>query len=173
MKRNYLLLVFLFFLQYGFCQSSPAIFEVARKGTLSDIEALYKADTGVVNAIDQNGFSPLILACYRANTDVVTFLLAHQCDVNYVSNEGTALMAATVKGNLPLAKLLLNNGADPNLTNSSGMTALMYAVQFKSIEMVKFLLENKANKLLKNNEGKTAFEYAVFSNNETITNLLK
>ena len=82
-------------------------------------------------------------------------------------------MASVVKGNNELVKLLINKGANLDLTDSNGITALIYAVQFKNIEILKTLLEHKANKSLVDKNGKTAFEYAVFSGNEEIINLLK
>lgn len=82
-------------------------------------------------------------------------------------------MAAVVRGKNELAKSLLENGANPNLTNLQGTTALMYASQFKNVELVKLLLQYKADKTIINKEQKTAFEFAVFSNNDEIINLLK
>lgn len=155
------------FAQNGNC------FDVARKGNLSEMKMLHANDFNIVNAIDQNGSSMLILACYRGNQEVAKFLIDNQADLNYVSKNGTALMASVVKGELQLVDELLKKGTNPNLTDDNGMTALMYAVQFKNVEMVKKLLSAKANKELKCKQNKTAFEYAVFSNNEEIINLLK
>ncbi len=155
-----------------FSQNSEC-FDVARKGNLSEIKALYEKDKNIVNAIDQNGSSMLILSCYRGNQEVAQFLINNNADVNYVSKNGTALMACIVKGESQLADELLKKGAKPDLTDDNGMTALMYAVQFKNVEIVKKLLKAKANKEQKCKQNKTAFEYAVFSNNEEIINLLK
>lgn len=148
-------------------------FDVARKGTVEQMMQLYEANHDVINSKNDFGFTPLILACYQGNIGVATFLIKKNADVNYVSDEGTALMAAVVKGNLELVKVLLINKANPDLSNSKGTTALMYAVQFNNYEITKLLLEHKADKTKINNEGKTAFEYAVFSNNEKIIPLLK
>jgi hypothetical protein len=150
-----------------------SIFDVARNGTLPEIEQLYTENKNCINEINEFGFSPLILACYKGNTEVAKFLIEKKTNLNYVSDEGTALMAAVVKGKNELVKLLLENGANPNLTNLEGTTALMYATQFKNIELVKLLLQYKADKTIVNKDQKTAFEFAVFSNNDEIINLLK
>lgn len=68
---------------------------------------------------------------------------------------------------------LLNNNANPNLTDAHGTTALIYAVQFKNPAILKILLSHNADKSKIDDKGKTAFEYAVFSNNDEIINLLK
>lgn len=155
-----------------FAQNSSC-FDVARKGNLSEMKMLYANDLNVVNAIDQNGSSMLILACYRGNQEVAKFLIDNQADLNYVSKNGTALMASVVKGELQLVDELLKKGTNPDLTDENGMTALMFAVQFKNVAIIEKLLSAKANKELKSKQNKTAFEYAVFSNNEEIINLLK
>lgn len=172
MMLNKILIIFLLtpFLSYG---QERDIFYVARNGTLVEIEKLYKLNPELINATNEYGFTPLILSCYNGNQEIVNYLVSKNVTIDYVSDEGTALMAVTVKGNVALVDFLLSNGANPNLTNASGMTALMYAVQFKNIEIIKLLLANKSDKLLVNNEGKTAFEFAVFSKNEEIINLLK
>ena len=166
-------LPFIFIFQISiFAQEKLDIFDVARKGTVNQIEALYKETPETINSPNQSGFSPLILACYSGNENVATYLIENS-NVDYVSSEGTALMAAVVKGNARLVKLLLEKKANPNLTNKQGVTALIFAVQFKNAEIIRLLLEHKASKSQIDNDGKTAFEYAVFAGDETIINLLK
>ena len=170
--KQFWLLLFIFFSALLQAQDKT-VFDVARKGTLSEIKAVYDKDKSIVNAIDDKGSSMLILACYRGNHEVAQFLIDNQADLNYVSKNGTALMACVVKVELQLVDELLKKGANPDLTDDNGMTALMYAVQFKNVEMVKKLVDAKANKEQKCKQNKTAFEYAVFSNNEEIINVLK
>lgn len=167
-----ILLIFLLSINAVFAQDVNC-FDVARKGILSDIKSLFEKDKSVVNAIDDKGSSMLILACYRGNDEVANFLIDKKAEVNYVSKNGTALMACVVKGEFELVDELLLNGANIDLKDQNGMTALMLAVQFNNPEMVKKLVEEKANKELKCNQNKTAFEYAVEFNYEKIINLLK
>jgi uncharacterized protein len=166
------ILVFLLITSTLFAQQKT-IFDVARSGTLEEIEGLYTENKNCIKEINEYGFSPLILACYKGNTEVAKFLIEKKSNLDYVSDEGTALMASVVRGKNELAKSLLENGANPNLTNLQGTTALMYATQFKNIELVKLLLQYKADKTIGNKDQKTAFEFAVFSNNDEIINLLK
>lgn len=165
------LLLFLFFSLHAFSQKT--IFNVARTGTVDEVKALMKENPNCINEISPEGFSPLILACYRGNAEVAKFLISNVKDINSTSGMGTALMVATVKGNAEIVKLLLDNKANPDLTDANGTTALIYAVQFSNPEIVKLLLENKADKAKTDDKGKTAFEYAAFSGNEQIINLLK
>lgn len=172
MKNKSLIILLLLCSIFSFSQTKDC-FDVARKGTISEMQLLFKENTKVVNSINTRGSSMLILACYTGNNEVAKFLIENNCDINYVSDNGTALMAAVVKGNNELIKILIKHGANLDLTDTNGITALIYAVQFKNIEILKTLLENNANKSLVDKNGKTAFEYAVFSGNEEIINLLK
>lgn len=171
--RNLRAVIFFFFSAIAvFSQEKTTIYDIARKGTIDQIQSLYKENPEIINTPNQSGFSPLILACYNGNEAVATYLI-EKVNLDYVSNEGTALMAAVVKGNVKLANLLLEKNANPNLTNKQGTTALIYAVQFKNAELIQLLLKYNASKSQLDNDGKTAFEYAVFSGDDAIINLLK
>ena len=165
--------MFLLFSFSSFAQESKTIFDVARSGTLTEANKLFQQNPKVVNEVNDAGYSPLILACYRGNTEVAKFLINNGADLNYNNSMGTALMAAVVKNNVEIANLLLDKNVDVEQTDANGTTALIYAVQFKNIGFVKLLLSKNANKGKVDINGKTAFEYAVFSGNQEITNLLK
>lgn len=157
----------------SYCQDAKSIFDIARKGSLEEIEAFLKTNPNAIDALNNNGFTPLILACYSGNNKVATHLIEKGCDVNYKSEMGTALMAAVVRGNPEMVTILLNNNADINSSDDNGVTALLFAVKFTNVEIIKILLSHKADKNLMDKEGKTAFEYAVLSEKEEIINLLK
>ncbi len=169
----FFLILIIFTPTFVVSQQVTDVFEIARKGTISQAEAVVKTYPKAFNAVNENGFSPLILACYRGNNEVAKFIINQGVDINVKSDMGSALMACIVKGNNEIAQFLIAKKADLNITDNQGTTALMYAVQFKNIEIIKLLLANHANKDSKDNKGKTAFEYAVFSADEAIINLLK
>lgn len=171
MKKTLVILALVCF--FNVKAQDKTVFDVARNGTLIEIQNLNKSNPELINTVNESKSSPLILACYRGNIEVAKFLIQNVKDINYNSDMGTALMAATYKNQLELVKLLLENKANPNATDANGTTALLLAVQFKNIPLVKLLLEYKADKTIKDSKGKTAFEYAAFSENEQIINLLK
>ena len=170
--KQFWLLLFIFFSALLQAQDKT-VFDVARKGTMSEIKAVYDKDKSIVNAIDDKGSSMLILACYRGNHEVAQFLIDNQADLNYVSKNGTALMACVFRSEFELVDELLKKNINLDLTDTNGQTALMLAVQFTNVEMVKKLVFAGANKALKCKQDKTAFEYAIFSGDNTIINLLK
>ena len=173
MKSSLFFIVMVFFLNFSFAQEKADVFDIARKGTLADAKNCVKLDPKAFSVLNPEGYSPLILACYRNNIEVAKFIIENGGDINGNSNMGTPLMAAIVKGNNEIAKILIDKKADVNLADANGTTALIYAAQFQNKTIIKLLLENKADKTHKSNEGKTAFEYAVFAGNEEIINILK
>jgi uncharacterized protein len=170
MKRL-ILLLFVVYSNFVFSQSD--VFSLARNGTLEDMKVYLNENPNAINDQTKEGFTPLILACYRGNIEVAKFLIENVKDVNSQSSMGSPLMAVAVKGYTDLAQALLNRGANPNVTDEKGTTALMYAVQFRNVAFVQLLLKHNADKTLRDKNGKTAFEFAVFSGNEEIINLLK
>ena len=105
-------------------QDAMNIFEASRTGDLERIIELSNTDKNLLDSADYKGFTPLILACYNNNIDIVSFLLEHEVSIDNGDNSGnTALMGVSFKGDLGIAKRLLKSGADPNLRNYNGATA--------------------------------------------------
>lgn len=170
--RKTTFLLFLFFLTTTVF-SQKDIFNVARTGTVEEVKTLMKHNPDCINDVSPEGYSPLILACYRGNTEVADFLIQHVKDINAGSGMGTALMAATVKGNVEIVKKLLEKKADPNIPDSNGTTALIYASIFKKHEVADFLIRAKANPYAKDNRGNSAIDYAILSNDDKLIQILK
>lgn len=172
--RNIILVLGLFLSSFISAQEkSKSIFDVARSGTVAEVQELMKQNPDVINQVNENGFSPLILACYRGNTDVADFLIENVKDVNYKSREGTALAGLAIKYNKDLVEHLLKKKADPNIADETGYTPLFWAVKSGNKDLVEQLLKYKADKTKKDSMGMTPFEYALQTNNREIINLLK
>lgn len=152
---------------------TKSVFDIARNGTVAEIKELMNNDPDIINRTNENGFSPLILACYRGNRDVADFLIDNVKELNYKSQEGTALAGLCIRYNKALVEHLLKKNADPNVPDRTGTTPLFWAVKSGNMELVEILLKYKADKTLKDSLGMTAFEYALKTNNREIINLLK
>lgn len=61
---------------------------------------------------------------------------------------------------LPLAKLLIDNGAGINIKDESGRTALMYAASCNSLKIAKLLIDNGADVNADDGYGRTVLDYA-------------
>lgn len=154
-------------------EKGKSIYDIARSGTVAEVKELMKQNPDIINQVNENGFSPLILACYRGNTEVAKYLIDHVKDLNYKSREGTALAGLSIKYNKELTEYLLKKNADPNIADPTGFTPLFWAVKFGNKELTELLLKYKADKTLKDSMGMTPFEYALKADNKEIINLLK
>jgi ankyrin repeat protein len=180
MKQNSLKKSFFFFAFITLLSASvsnaqskeTSIFDIARNGTLEQLKKIHKSDLFIIDKISKEGYSPLTLACYHGNNEVAKYLVKHVKDIDSKSGYGTPLMAATVKRNTELVKLLLEKNANPNKTDVNGSTALHFSVIFSYEDIVKLLIDANADKNIKDNRGKSAIDYATITGNEKITQLL-
>ena len=104
-----------------------------------------------VNAVDDRGYTALMIASENGNTEVVSALLTHEeIDVNAANKRGdTALTLAasfpTDQTNDAVLALLKRNEINFNAVNKDGKTALMLASQKGRKEVVLALLNKGVN----------------------------
>ncbi|MBV9462733.1 MAG: DUF1266 domain-containing protein [Verrucomicrobiae bacterium] len=87
------------------------LLDAATRGDADLVRALL--DTGVsVDVRDENGWTPLMKACWNGRAGATLLLLASHADVNATNARGeTAMMKAGQRGNTELMQLLKNAGA--------------------------------------------------------------
>lgn len=166
-----ILVFFLFFLQKS--QSQENIFDACREGNIEVVKKLYNLNKNSINALESEGYSPLVLACYYGHEDIVKFLADKVNSLNTETSYGSPLMAATVKGNTNIVSILLANNANPNITDDKGVTAAHYAVLFKNYDIIEQLFRAKADFSIKNNLDKSALDYAIDHKDERINKILQ
>jgi ankyrin repeat protein len=109
------------------------------------------------NARSRDGLVPLMRT---SDPEVARWLIEHKADVNArIAGGATPLMHA---GHAPeeFLKVLLANGAQPDLQDTNGNTALHYAAYDSQTNSVAVLLENRANPNIQNNAGFTPLDLA-------------
>ena len=94
------------------------------------------------------------------DVDAIKQHIAAGSDLNVADPFGgsSPLMSAAVFDKPMIAKLLIEAGADINLTNRDGSTALHSAAFFCRPDIVDMLLAEKADKTVRNNFGSTAYD---------------
>ena len=102
-----------------------------------------------VNAVDGDGFTPLMVLCKKGKMEFAQFLVEAGADVNARSAKGLTPLLIAVKrlhgkyGLFELVQFLVENGSDVNARADDGTTPLTIACGAKgSFELVQFLLEN-------------------------------
>lgn len=110
------------------------------------IEFLIKKGINVNAASLRNHTTPLLLAVFKCNKDIVELLLKHGADVNIVNkNSRSPLYIACMTGNKDIVELLLKLGADVNKADCGGGTPLYVATCKGHTDCVRIMLNYNAN----------------------------
>ena len=137
--------------------------EACAAGRRERVDYLLERDSGLVNQLAPDGYTPLGLAVFFGHDALTKHLLASGADVNAASQNAqrvTALHAAVARRNPALVKLLLDHGADPNAEQARRFTPLQGAAFHGDREIVELLLAHGADAGPKNDDGQTAADLA-------------
>lgn len=117
----------------------------------------------------------LVQAAKENDAEETRRLIEEDVDVNAIDDKGkTALMFATEKNSVDVAKILIAAGANINAKeNEYGETALMYAAAQNALDVAKLLIEAGTNINAKNYGGKTALMLAEENDAADVIELLK
>lgn len=135
-------------------------FNWVRAGQTDAVKAAITTDTSIANTLNERGHSPLIIAAYNNQIEVVKILLKSGAKVNYSFSQGNALHGAAYRGHQEIASHLIKAGCNTNLADENGSTPLMYATIGQHATLASLLLKHGADPLLKDNTGTSALEYA-------------
>jgi ankyrin repeat protein len=145
-------------------------------GRTAQASALLRANPRLVNTRDKRlERTPLFWAAAAGDLDLVKLLIEQHADVNLLASDffggggglgpqfwrsdltrgigETALHVAARNGHAAVAKLLLSNGASPNVKTESGATPLHIACANVDGAMVKLLIDGGADVRAKTQEG--------------------
>jgi len=117
-------------------KDESALMLAALRGNLSAARALIRLDADV----NKTGWTPLHYAASGTTQDaaaMVALLLEESAYIDAASPNGTTpLMMAVRYGTADVARLLVEEGADPTLKNDLGLTAIDFARQADRADMV-------------------------------------
>ena len=126
------------------------------------------------NIKNNNGDTPLMLACKMGKENFIKLFLKFNVDINDKNNFGeTALHMALLNGNLEIIKLLINDKTDLFQLTDSNRSIAHYAVKSGKINVLKYVIE-KCNTNVNETDGlgNTLLHYACQVNSFDIVDYL-
>ncbi len=155
------------------------IWEAASVGAADRVKELVNRDPSSIQVLSHDGFTPLQLAAFFGNKEVVEFLAARGADVNAISRNTTfargvpILQSAVASGNVSVVRILLERGASANVVNEQEGTPLYFAAFEGNAAMAKLLLDHGADTNLKTRTGETPLAAAKKKGHQEIVTLLQ
>lgn len=147
----------------------------AGKGELAKVKALIEKNPGLLEAKDVQENTPLTLAAYNDQKEVVGLLIEKGANVNSLNKYGyTPLHYSILQRHIDVASMLIKAGADTDIPNVWGNTPLHTCAGRNFLREAKFLIENNADIDTKNFIGETPLFAAVkFGHEDMILLLIK
>ena len=135
--------------------------EACLTGDIKKLKSLLSEKEKInVHRLDEN--FTLFHVVREGNADIVKILLSLGINVNEKGIGFTLLHVACEEGNLPIAEILLQNGADIDAIDVVlKWTPLDIAVWMENTSIAKLLLKNGCKINVRNHEGRTALELAL------------
>lgn len=154
---------------------TTALHTAAAKGDLASLSLLLAAGAEP-DTVDAHGATPLISAAAYGHIEIVQALLARltkTASLNRQDRRGyTALTYATVAGNAPIVRLLLQKGAHPKVASHENKSPMIYAIECDHPEVVLALMEAGVNADKKTASGGTPLTCAVLNGHVELTKIL-
>ncbi|XP_043717258.1 putative ankyrin repeat protein RF_0381 [Telopea speciosissima] len=150
--------------------SGKDLHAAARSGDLHAVQTICSSNPLAINSRDKHSRTPLHLAAWAGQTEVVSYLCKDKADVGGAAMDDMgALHFAAQKGHIEVVRVLLASGVSVQASNRKGLTPLHYAVQGSHLELIKYLIRKGANLSAKTKAGKTPVDVA---NNEEVRSYL-
>jgi len=134
---------------------------------VDELVASPKVNVDAANSKDE---TPLMMAAFKGQEDLVAKLIARDAAVNKTG--WTPLHYAATNGHLAIIKVLLDKYAFIDAQSPNGTTPLMMAAMYGSAEAVKLLIDEGADQTMKNQQGMTALDFAKRANRGDAVQLL-
>lgn len=156
------------------------IFEACALGEVEAVRQAVHENEVQLDALSPDGFTPLGLAAFFGQVEVVVWLLEQGADLNKPAQNAMAVFpinsAAAHRGKeaaLSMVKLLIEYGANVNAAQHGGWTPLHQAASHGFEQTVRLLLNAGANPDIKSEDGRTARDMAEENGHRQVVELLQ
>lgn len=150
-----------------------AWFDAARVGRTDILGALLDAGYPI-DAQTSSGYTATILAAYDEQPAALDYLLGRGANACLGDRNGnTALMGALYKGEMAIARRLLQTACPIDQVNHAGETALSFAVLFGRLDIVQALVDRGADTSHRDHQGDTPYGVAEKQGNREAMRVLR
>ncbi|KAJ7003756.1 hypothetical protein NC653_008840 [Populus alba x Populus x berolinensis] len=133
----------------------------ARSGDMKAVESIVSSNPLAINSRDKHSRTPLHLAAWSGQAEVVSYLCKHKADVGAAAMDDMgAIHFAAQKGHSEVVRTLLSSGASIKASTRKGLTPLHFAVQGSHLELVKYLVRKGASLTVRTKAGMTPLDLA-------------
>lgn len=114
------------------------LLNIAVRNEVPEIVKWLIAEGADVNSVSKDrGYTPVMDAVWKSNELIMNNLISCGADLKILSKEGQSILVLAVGiGKLSICKSLVENGANPDIKDSMGMSAYEYALLFKKADIV-------------------------------------
>ncbi|XP_071124061.1 uncharacterized protein [Mytilus edulis] len=121
------------------------LYVAASRGRRDVVEFLIKTGPAGISKPDNDGRSPLLIACQNRQLSVVDSLIRENCDISQCNWEKQSpLFIACAEGFTEIVNLLVKGGADMGQRDEDGRTPLFIACERGRADIVKILIDSGA-----------------------------
>jgi len=137
------------------------------------VHSIIKKVANKVNNIDNQGWTPLTIACTKESIKIVKCLIKNGADINQADSHGEfPLIIACKKENEEIAKLLIENGVNMNVRNKAGETPLTIACASVCKPIILLLVKNGVDINMAGVQGTTPLIMACKNENPALVKYL-
>lgn len=152
------------------------IFEAVATSQTGRVKFLLERNHSQASNYSSDGFTPLHVAAFFGRPEIAEALIAAGAAINLVSKNQlrAAPLQSAAAGRQPgVARVLLANGADPNVRGDGGYSPLHEAAGNGDLGLVKLLLDYRANINARGDDGKTPFTIALENKQDAMAQFLE
>lgn len=151
------------------------IFEAAAAGKFDILAYLVYTNPELVHQHNEDGFTPLALACYFGQYEAARYLIFKGANVNQPLSGKSGICPihlAVAQNHVDIVRMLMEHNVQINIQHHTGITPLHYAAKHGDPDMLVLLLEDGADITIAMEDGSLPADLARENGYDEIADIL-